>query len=69
MDCDPNSLIEAAKCFRCIPKGMQREVMIYLLCQMSIQESLPVDAIALIDQTTGETVYLAVENGQIITYT
>jgi hypothetical protein len=33
MTCDPNTLMEAAKCFRCIPKGMTKEVMIYLLCQ------------------------------------
>lgn len=33
MSCDPNYLMEQSKCFKCIPKGMQREVMISLLCQ------------------------------------
>ena len=28
---DPNVLLEAAKCFKCIPAGMQPEVIIYLL--------------------------------------
>jgi hypothetical protein len=32
IDCnDPNSLIDPAKCYKCIPTGMQPEVMIYLL--------------------------------------
>lgn len=31
--CDPNELMESAKCFRCIPKRALKEVMIYLLCQ------------------------------------
>jgi len=29
--CDPNSLLESAKCFACIPKGKLREIQIYLL--------------------------------------
>jgi hypothetical protein len=33
MNCDPNALIEAAKCFRCLPPGMTREMLVYLLCQ------------------------------------
>lgn len=33
MNCDPKALMEAAKCFRCIPRGSLKEVMIYLLCQ------------------------------------
>jgi hypothetical protein len=39
VDCTPNSLEEAAKCFKCIPKGMQSEVMIYLLATIA-KESL-----------------------------
>lgn len=31
IDCDPNALLDAAKCFKCIPKGLEPEVMIYLL--------------------------------------
>ena len=33
MNCDPQSLITAASCYRCIAKGMLPEVQIYLLCQ------------------------------------
>jgi hypothetical protein len=35
MNCDPNYLMAQAKCFRCIPKGKLREVMIYLLCAIA----------------------------------
>lgn len=34
VNCDPNELMAAAKCFRCIPKGLQRAVQLYLLCQI-----------------------------------
>lgn len=33
MNCSANDLIQASRCFRCIPPGSQREVQIYLLCQ------------------------------------
>ena len=33
MNCDQKSLIQAASCNRCIPRGSQQGVMIYLLCQ------------------------------------
>ena len=33
MICDPNVLLARARCFKCIPRGMQKEVQIYLLCQ------------------------------------
>lgn len=35
IDCDPNALMQAAKCFSCIPKGSQEEVMVYLLAQIA----------------------------------
>ena len=31
ISCDPSVLTEEAKCFKCIPTGMQNEVVIYLL--------------------------------------
>ena len=31
ISCEPNDLIQAAACFRCIPNGEQEEVIIYLL--------------------------------------
>ena len=34
-NCDPNALMEAAKCFKCIPRKSQREVLIYLFCQLA----------------------------------
>jgi hypothetical protein len=34
ISCEPNDLIEASKCFKCIPTGTQNEVIIYLLNQM-----------------------------------
>jgi hypothetical protein len=37
MDCDPQALIDAARCFRCIRPKVLREVMIYLLCQWATQ--------------------------------
>lgn len=33
MNCDPNSLAQAASCFRCIPAGHQGAVASYLICQ------------------------------------
>lgn len=33
MNCDPNTLMAAAKCFKCIPRGTIPEVQISLLCQ------------------------------------
>lgn len=35
MNCDPSSLLEAARCFSCIPKGMQENVSLYLLCRVA----------------------------------
>lgn len=34
ISCDPNDLMAAAKCFKCIPGGMQNEVIIYLLANI-----------------------------------
>lgn len=34
VNCDPNALEDAAKCMKCIPAGMQPEVVIYLLNQI-----------------------------------
>ena len=31
ISCDPNDLMEAAKCFSCVPRGMQPAVQTYLL--------------------------------------
>lgn len=31
ISCEPNDLLEAAKCFGCIPAGTQAEVQTYLL--------------------------------------
>lgn len=31
VSCDPNDLLQAAKCFKCIPEGTQAEVQTYLL--------------------------------------
>jgi hypothetical protein len=33
VDCTPSALIEAARCFKCIPAGLQSAVHNYLLCQ------------------------------------
>lgn len=41
MNCDPKTLVESAKCFRCIPNGMSKQVMIYLLCQWANKSSFP----------------------------
>lgn len=35
INCDPASLVDAAKCFECIPRGMEGPVTIYLLNQIS----------------------------------
>lgn len=32
MNCDPNTLIQAARCFKCIPNGMLGEVQILEAC-------------------------------------
>jgi hypothetical protein len=34
VNCDPNALEQAAACYKCIPTGTQREVMIFLLNQI-----------------------------------
>lgn len=34
VSCDPNNLVQAAACFKCIPSGAQNEVVIYLLNQI-----------------------------------
>lgn len=41
MNCDPNTLMAAAKCFKCIPKKMLPEVQIYLLCQWANASATP----------------------------
>lgn len=33
--CDPNSLLEAAKCMKCIPQGMQAAIQTQLLCDIA----------------------------------
>lgn len=33
--CTPQSLLESSACFSCIPKGIQQQVMIYLLAQIA----------------------------------
>ena len=35
ISCEPNDLLAASKCFKCIPSGTQREVMIYLLASIA----------------------------------
>jgi hypothetical protein len=35
ISCDPNDLAQAANCMKCIPTGMQPEVIIYLLQQIA----------------------------------
>lgn len=35
ISCDPNALMQAAACLRCIPQGDRGAVMISLLCQLS----------------------------------
>lgn len=37
MTCEPQELIELAKCYKCIPKGPTMAVWIYLLCQWANQ--------------------------------
>ena len=39
--CDPNALIADARCFKCITRGMQREVQLYLLCQWANASATP----------------------------
>ena len=34
ISCEPNDLLEASKCLKCIPTGTQNEVIIYLLNQL-----------------------------------
>lgn len=33
VNCDPAALVAAAKCFQCIPPGMEKPVELYLLAQ------------------------------------
>lgn len=34
ISCDPNSLAQAAKCFKCLSPATLKEVKVYLLCQI-----------------------------------
>ena len=34
VSCDPNALIQASACMKCIPTGQQNEVIVYLLNQI-----------------------------------
>lgn len=34
ISCDPNDLMQASACYKCIAPGMQPEVIIYLLAQL-----------------------------------
>jgi len=42
MNCDPQSLMEAAKCYRCLPHSRLREAQVYLLCQWANNLTPPV---------------------------
>lgn len=35
VNCDPNSLMQAAACFACVPEGEQMKVAIYLATQIA----------------------------------
>lgn len=35
MNCDPNALGRLASCYRCIPAGIKKEVIIYLLAEIA----------------------------------
>lgn len=39
MDCDPESLLEAAECFRCFSESVEDSVEVYLLCEWANGES------------------------------
>lgn len=41
ISCEPADLIAASKCFVCVPKGMQNEVIIYLLQQIAGNTQTP----------------------------
>lgn len=41
VSCQPNDLAQAAKCFECIPTGMQAAVQTYLLAQINGGETDP----------------------------
>lgn len=41
MNCDPKSLVAAARCYACVPKPMQRAVLIYLLLSWATIKSIP----------------------------
>lgn len=41
MNCEPSYLMQEARCFRCIPHGMQREVSIDLLCRWAKSGGTP----------------------------
>lgn len=45
VDCDPNALMQAAKCM-CIPPGKELEVMVYLLQQIAGDTSTPSELMA-----------------------
>lgn len=69
MTTDPNALMRAAACYRCIPVGTQSEVMIYILATMlNAQTGAAVDPATLITQSK---CYKCIPGGtqqEVITY-
>ena len=43
--CDSATLINTAQCLKCIPIGMQKEVLIYLLAQIAEVDATPASLI------------------------
>lgn len=41
MNCDPATLVNLARCLSCVPRGMQAEVQLYLLCQWANSGGAP----------------------------
>lgn len=46
ISCDPTDLEQASACYKCIPEGMQSEVIIYLLNQILGMGLTPQELIA-----------------------
>ena len=62
ISCDPQSLITSASCYRCIPRGNLRQVMVYLLCQWTSATITPsTPGVVIIDNGAGGFCQLVVD--------
>jgi hypothetical protein len=62
MNCDPKALLEAAKCFQCLPHKSITGIWVYLACQWANSSVAP-------ENHAPETPVMSIENNRMISTT